>query len=138
MYIQTDDTGKIVAAIDQEWLDTLSNDERSAVTEGFEKIGATDVFRDGYDTYCINGELTYVDNNQDTRVRISQLKVKLQDTDYISAKMADKLATCLSSEEVNKVLADFNAQYWDILEQRQGWRDEINVLEAQLAAVANE
>lgn len=138
MYIQTDDTGKIVAAIDQEWLDTLPNDEKSAVTEGFEKIGATDVFREGYDTYYINGELTYVDNNQDALIHIAQLKIKLQDTDYISAKMADKLATCLSSEEVNKVLADFNAQYSDILEQRQQWRDEINILEAQLAAVANE
>lgn len=131
MYIQTDDTGKVVAAIDQEWLDTLAEDERSAATEGFEEIGEADVFREGYDTYCINGELTYVDNNQDALMRIVQLKVKLQDTDYIAAKLADKLAGCASADEMQAVTSAFGGEYAETLRQRQTWRDEINELEAK-------
>lgn len=74
----------------------------------------------------------------DWAYRIQHLKCQLRDTDYISSKMADNLMSCSSSEEVDKVLADFNSQYSDILTQRQQWRDEINELEAQLASVTDE
>lgn len=74
----------------------------------------------------------------DPRDCINQLKSKLRDTDYISAKMADKLAGCSSSEEANKVLSSFNTEYAEVLKRRQEWRDEINELEAELASVANE
>ena len=74
----------------------------------------------------------------DPRDCINQLKFKLCDTDYVSAKMADKLMSCSSSEEVDEVLSSFNAEYAEVLELRQQWRDEINELEAELASVANE
>ncbi len=69
----------------------------------------------------------------DLAYRRQHLILQLRDTDYISAKMADKLMSCSSSEEVDEVLSSFNAEYADILEQRKQWRDEINDLEAQLA-----
>lgn len=74
----------------------------------------------------------------DLPYRIQRLKLQLRDTDYISAKMADKLAGCSSSEEANKVLSSFNTEYAEVLKRRQEWRDEINELEAELASVANE
>lgn len=70
--------------------------------------------------------------------RIAYAKGNLISTDYISAKMADKLTSCASSEEVDEVLASFNTEYAEVLKQRQEWRDEINELEAELASVANE
>ena len=47
--------------------------------------------------------------------RISELKAKLSETDYVAAKIAEGAAT---REEYAAVLAD-----------RQAWRDEINQLE---------
>lgn len=47
--------------------------------------------------------------------RISELKAKLSETDYVAAKIAEGAAT---KEEYASVLAD-----------RQAWRDEINALE---------
>lgn len=49
------------------------------------------------------------------KVRISELKAKLAETDYVAAKIAEGAAT---KEEYASVLAD-----------RQAWRDEINQLE---------
>jgi chromosome segregation ATPase len=68
----------------------------------------------------------------DCAYRIQALKMQLLETDYISAKLADKLAACSCSEEVNKVLSGFNSQYSDILTQRQQWRNEINELEKRM------
>lgn len=49
--------------------------------------------------------------------QIAELKQKLTDTDYISCKIADGVAT--------------REEYADILAQRQSWRDEINKLEME-------
>lgn len=49
--------------------------------------------------------------------RISELKQKLSETDYIAAKIAEGAAT--------------KEEYADLLAQRQAWRDEINELEAE-------
>ena len=50
---------------------------------------------------------------------INTLKARLSDTDYIGIKIAEGAAT--------------KAEYADICEQRQGWRDNINALEAEIA-----
>lgn len=105
--------------------DTISPD-------GKEKIAYSD---EDYETIAI---YTPYRNSEYFEKRIEAAKKNLRDTDYISAKMADKLAGCSSSEEANKVLSSFNTEYAEVLKQRQEWRDEINELEAELASVANE
>lgn len=49
--------------------------------------------------------------------KISELKQKLSETDYIAAKIAEGAAT--------------KEEYADLLAQRQAWRDEINKLQAE-------
>lgn len=95
--------------------------------DGKEKIAYSD---DDYETVAI---YTPYRDSEYFEKRVEAAKKNLCDTDYISAKMADKLMSCSSSEEVDEVLSSFNAEYADIFEQRQQWRDEINDLEAQLA-----
>lgn len=68
----------------------------------------------------------------DCAYRVQTLKMQLLETDYISAKLSDKLASCASSEEINTVLATFNESYAETIAQRQEWRDEINELEERL------
>ena len=48
--------------------------------------------------------------------RITQLKEKLAETDYIACKLAEGVAT--------------KEEYAEAIEQRQLWREEINELEA--------
>ena len=48
-------------------------------------------------------------------VRITELKQKLSDTDYIACKIAEGAATI--------------KEYAEIISQRQAWREEINELE---------
>lgn len=132
MYIQTDDTGKVVGAIDQEWLDSLPEEEKETAVEGFVEVDAEDVFREGYDTYYLNGELAFVENNEAALQRIAELKASLKDTDYIAAKLTDRLADCTSLESLLSVTAEFNAEYADTLKQRQEWRNEINELETKV------
>lgn len=55
---------------------------------------------------------------------IAELKQKLFDTDYIINKITEAQ---LLGNSVSAILS----QYKDIIDQRQGWRDEINKLEAQ-------
>lgn len=49
--------------------------------------------------------------------RISELKNKLAETDYIACKIAEGVAT--------------KEEYAEQIEQRQKWRDEINKLESE-------
>lgn len=132
MYIQTDSSGKVLATLDQEWLDTLDEDTRTKSIEGFIEIPEDDIFRDGYDTYYIDGELFYVDNKESTYLRINELKKNLKETDYIAAKLADGLANCTSLDEMLSVSQSFNTEYAEVLKQRQEWRNEINELEAKI------
>lgn len=55
---------------------------------------------------------------------IAELKQKLFDTDYVINKITEAQ---LLGNSVSAILS----QYKDIIDQRQGWRDEINKLEAQ-------
>ncbi len=52
----------------------------------------------------------------DAQARISELKGKLKDTDYV-------------------VLSDYDKENPEILVERQGWRDEIRGLETELESV---
>ena len=63
---------------------------------------------------------------------IQALTMKLKDTDYIAAKLTDRLADCTSLESLLSVTAEFNAEYADTLKQRQQWRNEINELETKV------
>lgn len=78
--------------------------------------------------------LLYIETPEAMKIdrEIAALQHKLLETDYISSKLADKLTSCASSEEINTVLADFNESYAEIISQRQEWRDEINELERRL------
>lgn len=64
-------------------------------------------------------EFEIVNRIEHNRIKIVDLKKKLSDTDYVAAKIAEGAAT---SEEYASTLAD-----------RQGWRDEINQIEAVIA-----
>lgn len=132
MYIQADDTGKVVGAIDRDWLDSLPEEERATAVEGFVEVDEEDVFREGYDTYYLDGQLSFVENNEAALQRIAELKASLKDTDYIAAKLTDRLADCTSLEKLLGVTASFSAEYADTLKQRQQWRDEINELETKV------
>ena len=56
--------------------------------------------------------------------KIVKLKIKLNETDYLAIKYAEGVIT----------LAD----YLETKQQRQAWRDEINMLEEQLKLVRGE
>ncbi len=58
--------------------------------------------------------LAALESKQRAATRIAQLKAKLDETDYIAAKLAEGAAT--------------REEYADVLARRQAWRDEINRL----------
>lgn len=67
---------------------------------------------------CVNGRIIEVaDLEQDNNAKIEQLKTNLAETDYIACKIAEGVAT--------------KEEYADIIEQRQVWRKEINLLEQE-------
>ena len=83
----------------------------------------------------IEGEIIYnddgtitIDDTPDYQLinnnAIAELKQKLFDTDYVINKITEAQ---LLGNSVSTILS----QYKDIIDQRQGWRDEINKLEAQ-------
>ena len=65
-------------------------------------------------------ETTEAEHTKETLKReLAELKQHLADTDYVSCKIADGVAT--------------HEEYAEILEQRQAWRVRINEIEAELA-----
>ena len=62
---------------------------------------------------------------------ISALKQHLADTDYITAKAVDAMASADSITALLSALKAIRAEYADTLEQRAAWRAEINRLEAE-------
>ena len=67
---------------------------------------------------CVNGKIIEVaDLEQDNNAKIEKLKTNLAETDYIACKIAEGVAT--------------KEEYADIIEQRQVWRKEINLLEQE-------
>lgn len=61
--------------------------------------------------------------------QIETLKQNLSDTDYITAKAVDAMATADSLPGLLIVLKTIRAEYADVLAQRAAWRKEINELE---------
>lgn len=64
-----------------------------------------------------------------TAEQISALKQKLVETDYITAKAVDAMATADSLPGLLIVLKTIRTEYADVLAQRAAWRKEINDLE---------
>lgn len=87
---------------------------------------------DGIQNFVLrNGELLYealatVESAVD---KIAALKQKLSDTDYITAKAVDAMATADSLPGLLIVLKTIRTEYADVLAQRAAWRKEINDLE---------
>ena len=87
---------------------------------------------DGIQNFVLrNGELLYealatVESAVD---KIAALKQKLSDTDYITAKAVDAMATADSLPGLLIVLKTIRTEYADVLAQRAAWRAEINDLE---------
>ena len=74
----------------------------------------------------VNGELIHDPLPEDPNIRISELKQKLQQTDYVVIKLAE------SSLTGSTLSSDDNTRYSDIIEQRRSWREEINNLEESI------
>lgn len=99
----------------------------------------------GFDTFFENGEhvnANCVNGSEDFVIEdgkavykplpeneIAKLKRKLEETDYITAKTVDALASCESISAIIAELATMRTKYGFIIEQRQQWREHINELE---------
>lgn len=99
----------------------------------------------GFDTFFENGEYVNancIDGSDDFVIEdgiavyrplpekeIAQLKRNLDETDYISAKTMDALASCESLSGIISALASMRTKYGSIIEQRKQWRERINELE---------
>lgn len=55
----------------------------------------------------------------------------LKDTDYIAAKFAERIMTCESIEEIQAAAAEFKEKYGTVLQSRQKWRGEVNIIRAK-------
>lgn len=115
MWIQTDETGRILASTDVEEY----------------AIGMTEFdFPDDFDFVTqddyriVDGELVHDPRPLDPEIEISNLKSKLAETDYVVTKIAEYQVTqqAIPDEDVDR--------YSEIILQRQEWRDRINELEA--------
>lgn len=64
---------------------------------------------------------------------ITELKQKLNDTDYIAAKSADMLLNASSISELFSLQGELRKKYSGVLNDRASWRNQINALEAEIA-----
>lgn len=63
--------------------------------------------------------------------KIDELKQNLSNTDYVSNKLAEAIATSFVTGDNSSVTALRN-KYFNILADRDAWREEINRLEEEL------
>lgn len=87
---------------------------------------------DGIQNFVLrNGELLYEARAavESAVEKIAALKQKLANTDYITAKAVDAMATADSLPGLLIVLKTIRTEYADVLAQRAAWRKEINDLE---------
>lgn len=71
--------------------------------------------------------------------KITELKIKLNNTDYISSKLAEAIVEYLVSDNGDKSkLVAIYSEYQETIKNKQAWRDEINALEEELKAVQND
>lgn len=116
MWIQTDETGRILASTDvEEFAIGMTEFE---FPEGFD-FNTQDEYR------IVDGELVHDPKAPSAEQQIEELKRKLADTDYVVVKVSESMAIGqqLSDEEADR--------YADIIIQRQQWREQINALEAE-------
>lgn len=84
---------------------------------------------------CINGIEDFIIENGLAKFspkpekEIASLKKNLADTDYITAKVIDSLASCDGVTGILSVLASFKGEYGEKIKKRQEWRERINELE---------
>ena len=130
VYVKTDKDG-VITAIDSSafisgagWteIDRGEGDRFHHAQGHYLECGLTDA--DGLYNYKLVGGILVLRSDEEkaperariaAQVEISQLKRKLADTDYISAKIAEGAAT--------------KEEYADKLAERAGWRARINELE---------
>ena len=63
---------------------------------------------------------------------INALKSLLSDSDYQLLKMVENLAGCTSIIEILAVFKSFLSDFGDLVNSRKTWRENINLLEAEL------
>lgn len=63
---------------------------------------------------------------------INALKSLLSDSDYQLLKMVENLAGCTSILEILAVFKSFLSDFGDLVNSRKTWRENINLLEAEL------
>ena len=63
---------------------------------------------------------------------ITALKSLLTDSDYQLLKMVENLAGCTSILEILAVFKSFLSDFGDLVNDRKTWRENINLLEAEL------
>lgn len=73
---------------------------------------------------------TPINDAESVERRILELKGRLRDTDYIAAKTVDSLLSCESPDDVYGTMLSIRKEYNSVLQERAGWRTEINNLQA--------
>ena len=69
---------------------------------------------------------------------ITALKSLLTDSDYQLLKMVENLAGCTSILEILAVFKSFLSDFGDLVNDRKFWRENINLLEAELEKLDEE
>lgn len=131
VYARVDEKNRVTKIFSDCFEQPTDNDFliKSGSGDEFVHVSYYQVFNeDGTYRYKIKGwkmvERTEEDREEELRIptitaRINELKKKLTDTDYIAIKFAEGWIT--------------EREYLETKEQRQGWRDEINLLEIEQA-----
>ena len=63
---------------------------------------------------------------------ITALKSLLQDSDYQLIKLIENLAGCTSIIEILATFKSFLGEFGELVNNRKTWRENINLLEAEL------
>ena len=118
MYVSTSDDGRIFVTTDNE----AYTDETY-----FEFDFPEDFDYSLQNEYrIVDGDLVHepIEPSPSTQEQISELKQKLQETDYTVIKVYESMVT-------GEALSDEDAErYAEVIEQRKAWRIQINELEA--------
>ncbi len=69
---------------------------------------------------------------------INALKSLLSDSDYQLLKMVENLAGCTSILEILAVFKSFLSDFGDLVNSRKTWRENINLLEAELEQLSED
>ena len=69
---------------------------------------------------------------------INALKSLLSDSDYQLLKMVENLAGCTSILEILAVFKSFLSDFGELVNSRKTWRENINLLEAELEQLSED